>query len=580
MYRSSVAAMSLFCAAVAPVAAQTAPAPKLIIAISVDQFSADLFSQYRARFSAGIKRLVDGGAVFPNGYQSHAATETCPGHSTILSGRRPSATGIIANSWYGADGREVYCVHDKDMAVPGRPEKPRGPANLKVTMLGDWLRAHDARSRTIAVSGKDRAAIIMAGKNPTAAFWWDDERGFNTNMKLGAYEGDALAPVAGFNAALDAAWAKTLPSWKPLDPRCAALDETRTYGPNLRIDHHVPPAIARDPAKSWRDDKAFHGWLRASPLLDQITLDLAGDLLARYQLGQGGATDVLAISLSATDYIGHRYGNQGPEMCDQMAHLDRALGAFLARVDRLNIPYAVVLTADHGAVDAAERVADRGVPSGRIMLNLPAALNGLLRTRLGLDFDPILGADKGANENQSLYIDRRKADAELVRKIVAETLALLSVEGVPEQPWSGMIVGAFARDEIVRFSVPAGKPADELTLAERYAESVDAERSPDIFVAFAPAVSFGASRAGGAIAGHGSPWNHDRRVPILFWRSGGKPFEQSLPVRTVDIAPTLAALVGVKTRHAADPSTGVADTRPVVEGQCRDLDPGADNSCR
>lgn len=579
-YRSCLAALSLMWACATPASAQTAPAPKLIVAISVDQFSADLFSQYRGRFSAGMKTLIDGGAVFPNGYQSHAATETCPGHSTILSGRRPSATGIIANSWYGADGKDVYCVYDKDMAVPGRPDKPRGPANLKVTMLGDWLRDQDAGSRTVSVSGKDRAAIMMAGKNPTAAFWWDDERGFNTSVKPGAGETAALAPVAGFNAALDRAWAKAPPEWKPLDPRCATLDESRVYAPGLRIDHHVPPALVRDAASPMREDKAFQGWLRASPLLDQVTLDLAGELLGHYKLGQRGATDVLAVSLSATDYIGHRYGNQGPEMCDQMTHLDRALGVFLNRIDQLKIPYAVVLTADHGAVDAAERVGDRGVATGRVMLNLTAALNAMLRTRLSLDFDPILGADKGAYENQSLYIDRRKADAGLVRKIVAETLSLLNTEGNPALPWNGMIVGAFARDEIVRIAVPAGKPADELSLAERYAESADAERSPDIFVAFAPAVSFGGARAGGAIAGHGSPWNHDRRVPILFWRSGGKPFEQSLPIRTVDIAPTLAAIAGVKTRHAEQPSTGAADNRPVVDGLCRDIDPGAGNSCR
>lgn len=579
-YKSCFAALAFVWAGIIPAAAQTAPAPKLVVAISVDQFSSDLFNQYRGRFKAGLKKLMDGGALFPNGYQSHAATETCPGHSTILSGRHPSATGIIANNWYGADGREVYCVYDKGMVVPGRPEKPRGPANLKVTTLGDWLREKDAGSRTIAVSGKDRAAIMMAGKKPTATFWWDDDRGFNTSVKPGTDEAAALAPVAGLNATLDSAWTKAPPSWKPLDPRCTALDESRTYAPGLRIDHHVPPALTRDSAKSWREDKAFQSWLRASPLLDKITLDVAGDMLRRYMLGQRGTTDVLAVSLSATDYIGHRYGNQGPEMCDQMAQLDLMLGQFLERIDRLKIPYAVVITADHGAVDAAERVADRGVPTGRVMLNLPAALNALLRNRLGLDFDPILGANKGAYENQFLYIDRRKADPPLIQQIVTETLSLLSGQTDKPMPWNGMIVGAFARDEILKMAVPPGKPADELSLAERYALSADAERSPDIFVAFAPGVSFGAARAGGAIAGHGSPWGHDRRVPILFWRSGGRPFEQALPIETVDIAPTLAALVGVKVRPAQEQNDGAGESRPPVDGQCRDLDPGLANSCR
>ena len=161
LFDKTIAALCAVLGAFAVPALAAAPPPKLIVAIAVDQFSANLFEQYRPTFSGGLARLSEG-VVFANGYQSHAATETCPGHSTLLSGRHPSATGIIANDWWAPDGRKVYCVDDATMTVPGR-SAGRGPANLKVTTLGEWLRAADPASRTVAVSGKDRAAIMMAG---------------------------------------------------------------------------------------------------------------------------------------------------------------------------------------------------------------------------------------------------------------------------------------------------------------------------------------------------------------------------------------------------------------------------------
>ena len=148
------------------------PAPRLIVAISVDQFSAALFDQYRGRFTGGLKKM-QGGVVFPNGFQSHAATETCPGHSTLLTGRHPAATGIVANTWYDrAAATQVYCLADPAGPVPNRPDAPRGPANLKVPTLGEWLKAANPASRTFAVSGKDRGAITMAGHGADGTFWW------------------------------------------------------------------------------------------------------------------------------------------------------------------------------------------------------------------------------------------------------------------------------------------------------------------------------------------------------------------------------------------------------------------------
>ncbi|WP_051361956.1 alkaline phosphatase family protein [Solimonas soli] len=541
------ALLAALCCASAHAAA--AP-PKLIVAIAVDQLSASLFEQYRGSFSGGLARLADEGVVFANGYQSHAATETCPGHSTLLSGRHPSATGIVANDWWAADGGKVYCVQDDTTTVPGRAQG-RGPANLRVSTLGEWLHAADAASRTIAVSGKDRAAIMMAGHDPTAVYWWDDELGFNTYVAPGQSAERRLAPVAAFNDELARRWAKAPPQWQPLGARCAALQGTRRYG-DLTLDHRVPPPLTLDAGKPLREDRNFQKWMAASPILDAITLELAARLVDQFELGARGAVDLLAISLSATDKIGHRYGNQGPEMCDQLAHLDRDLGAFLARLDARKIPYLVVLSADHGALDAAERVATRGVAAVRIDDDkLVPALNRTLRAQLKLDFEPLFG------DAQQLYVAAR-ADAKQRAAIVAAAR-----EALRKNP---DVFAVYGKREALAARPPRDRPADELTLLERFAESTDAQRSGDLLVAWQPYRSFGMpSKAGDTIAGHGSPWNYDRRVPILFWWPGAHGFEQSLPIETVDIAPTLAALVGIAT--------------PPLDGVCRDLDRGLASTC-
>lgn len=532
-------------AAVEPTAA--AQRPTLIVAISVDQFSAGIFDQYRGRFKGGLRRMIDDGVVFPNGYQSHAATETCPGHSTLLTGKHPSGTGIIANEWLEPTGQGTYCVSDPGVTVPGRPKAPRGPANLRASTLGEWLKSQDAASRVVAVSGKDRAAINMAGHNPDAVFWWDDELGFNTYVRPGENSLEKLASAKAVNAAIAQRWNKALPTWAPLDKSCARLNSPGVYDGTWRISHQVPPDWhLTDKTQPFRQDRAFKGWVRASPIVDEITLELAKALLIRYKLGKGSAPDLLAVSLSGTDYVGHRYGNQGPEMCDQLAHLDRGLGAFFSNLDALKVRYVVVLSADHGAIDAAERVQQRGLPGERMTAEVEKSVNSYLHV------------DAFKYLSNGLYVLGQNVPPERRESLVDSALKYLN-----EQPW---VTKAFSKTDILKVHVRPGVAPDELLLEERFAESVDAERSPDILIAFKPYSTLDhIDKTAGYIASHGSPWNYDRRVPILFWRPGLPGYEQYLPIETVDIAPTLAALVGVP--------------HPAVDGRCIDLDPTAANTC-
>ncbi len=531
------------------------PQPQLVVAISIDQFSAGLFEQNRGRYAAGLKRLTGEGVVFPNGYQSHAMTETCPGHSTLLTGRHPSATGIIGNDWYdAAQKRVVYCVEDASHPVAGRSGVGRGPANLRVSTLGEWLKAAHPASRVVGVSGKDRSAITMTGHNPDAVFWWDDEIGFTTSVPTGTSAAERLAPVATYNAELARRWAKRAPGWTIADRRCVRAPVTRSYGGvGFAQTEAVPPAWAPDikGKPNWRADAAYKPWFRATPEFDRITLDLAERLIDSMKLGRGAQPDLLTISLGATDYVGHRYGNQGPEMCDQIAHLDRLLGAFLTRLERLRVPVLVVLSADHGSLDATERQGERGFPTSRFSIDgVTAAVGADVKAALGLAADPLIG------DGMNVHI----AATDPGERQRIETAAIARFRDRPE------LVDVYRKADILAMAPVPSKPADELSLAERLAESTDRERSGGLLIIPRPFAAFNqVGKLGDAISSHGSPWNYDRRVPILFWWPGARGFEQSLPVETVDIAPTLASRLGI--------------VPPQLDGRCLDLDVTTADSC-
>ncbi|KKC25171.1 alkaline phosphatase family protein [Sphingomonas sp. SRS2] len=533
-------------AATAATSAQAAPPPKpkLIVAISVDQYSSEVFKRYRPTYTAGLKRLANG-VAYPTGYQSHAATETCPGHSTILTGRHPAGTGIVANSWIDAKtGMSVYCV-----SVPGVAEKSaRGPQNMRVTTLGDWIKAAQPRARSFAVAGKDRAAITMAGKNADGVYWWVDGTGFTTSSYAGPATPRIVKPAEAFNAKLMSAWKATPPQlWPAASPTCAALSKRQQFG-QLEVSGAMPPDMAKGVTEGdeFLSSKRFNDAMHASPTFDAAVADFAIDLIEREKLGRGSATDVLAVGLSATDYIGHRLGNGGPEMCVQQAALDATIGRLIDRIQALRIPVMVMLTADHGATDASERHFDEGGHGYRIDdKSLMNRLNDALEAELGIVWTPL-----NTEDPQQLYVvvDSEEAPRE---RILHSAVAWLKAQ--PE------VRAVFTRAEVEAATVPPGTPADKLTVLQRFRESYDAERSGDIAVAYAERASYGVPNAvGETVAGHGTPWDYDRQIPILFWWPGAPAETRDQPIETVDIAPTLASVAGI--------------TPPVpVDGDCLDL---------
>jgi predicted AlkP superfamily pyrophosphatase or phosphodiesterase len=514
--------------AAAPV---TAPRPKLVVVISIDQFSANLFEQYRADFHGGLGRLARQGTVYPSGYQSHGMTETCPGHSTLLTGKYPSKTGIVANDFYDlATGQKTYCLADPSATLANDPaSKASSPKLLMASTYGEWLKAVSPGSRAYSVSGKDRGAINMAGHGADGVFWLQPGYGFTTWVQPGQDAQARLAPVAAINARLAADLKKHPFVWTYSDKACAAKEgDYVTGGRAWRSALPLPkPADAAGAAKD----------LSTSPYTDRVTLDAAEALRDEFKLGDGQATDVLTISLSATDFIGHRFGTRGPEMCDHLMRLDARLGQFLDSLDKVKGPVLVVLAADHGGSDFPERLAQQGYDAGRVA---PAPwlkdLNTAVRDRLKLDHDPLVQA--GGIE--SLYVvgaDGKTPTAGDHARITATALALLAQR--PE------VYAAYDSNTLFTAAPPPkGTPPDEISVAERMRRSAYPGRVGDILVAFQP-YQTPASPGASYVAGHGSPWNYDRRVPIVFWWKGGPSRERVLPIETVDIAPTIAAVTGV-----------------------------------
>jgi predicted AlkP superfamily pyrophosphatase or phosphodiesterase len=516
MRKFILAAAALFASQSA--AQAPAPPPKLLVVIAVDQFSANLFDEYRPQWTLGFARLA-GGTMFRNGYQSHAATETCPGHSTLLTGDHPARTGIISNAWIDQNlarpDKSVYCAEDESVPGTSSIAYKVSPKHLLVPTLGELMKAKWPGSRTVAVSGKDRAAIMMGGHTPDQRWYWT---GKNFDTDLASAPVPAVVPRV--NAAVAAALAQPL---QPLDPTPYCLSKGR----DIPVEGGGKPVGSGRFARAAGDVSGF----RASPELDGDTLALAAGLVDEMKLGQGAAPDLLAISLSATDYVGHTYGTEGEEMCLQMTELDRELGDFLGFLDSRGINYSVVLTADHGGKDIPERERLAGVPDAARMnaALAPAIMGKALVAKLGLSGPGLLGASPQGD----IYVDAHLKPADRARLLAA---AVAAYKADPQ------VAAVFTASEIAKTPVPTGDPVN-WTLLQRERASFYPGRSGD-FVVFLKRDITPIADTTHVVATHGSPWDYDRRVPILFWRPGAPGGAVEHPVETIDIMPTIASMIG------------------------------------
>lgn len=518
------------CASLAP-----APRPKLVVLFVVDGLPQRQLTAYRDQLAPdGLARFLERGASFSEAHYGHAFTVTAAGHATVLTGAYPHRTGVIGNEWVDtATGQPMYCTGDAAASYIGHRTGAMdgtSPRNLQAEGLGDVLRRVDGRSRVLAVSGKDRGAILPAGKTGTAYMYMASSGQFASSTY---YMPKHPAWVDAFNAAKPADRYFQV-EWKPLLPEAAyersLPDSQPWFGPaggKLPMRMGVPADAAPGPG--------YYSALLRSPYADVLTLDFARAAIAGEQLGADDAPDILAISLSGHDYVNHRWSAESRLSHDHLLQLDRMLQSFFADLDRTvgRDNYVAVLTADHGFMPAPEVSQSRGLSAGRVSSSqVVATVNAALEQRFGV---PKLVAYPSAS---ALVLDRKLVAA---RNLDADAVAAAARDALLALP---QFAAAYTRKELESGS-RAGAP-----LFGQMRRSWHREVSGDVQYALKPYFMFGSSTS---IATHGSPHAYDTHVPVLLWGPRWiRPGQLSTRVEVADIAPTLARLLAVPAPAASE----------------------------
>ena len=506
-------------AAVVPHVTDTA-SPKLVLFITIDAMRADYLARFEGQLIGGLGRLYRGGAFFTNGFQDHAITETAPGHSVTMSGRFPVHTGIIMNT---------AGVNDTTVKLIDAPGMGASPFRFRGTTLTDWLIAKDPRTRVLSVSRKDRAAILPIGKSKQPVFWYDAANG---NFTTSTYYGATLPDwVKAYNARkvplsyAGRAWQLMLVDSAYAEPDSVPYEA----GAVGFLFPHVQPT-APDSAVAF---------ITEFPWMDDVTLDFALSGVKALNLGAGPQTDVLAISLSTTDAIGHKYGPDSRELHDHILRLDRALGAFLDSLYKVRNEKEVViaLTADHGLTPFPEVHTTHDTNAGASRINVRPVLQRLSNTLAargvpGNGLEVILGVYAGNGfwfDSGVLQLDRaalQRANVNVDTLLTALRADFLKVPGV-------------ARAD----RIPALATADTVNdrIARRWLHMFGDEATAALVVSLAP-YNYWLSNY---LAQHGSPNDTDAHVPILFYGSWFKPGRYPEFATVADMAPTLAAVAHV-----------------------------------
>lgn len=514
--------------------------PRLVLLIAVDQFRYDFLERFADLFVAGgLRRLQREGASWTQADYDHVPTETAPGHATMMTGAWPAETGIIGNEWYDRTTKKtILNVLDEDVRqLGGGPaEKGASPRNLLASTLGDELKLVTAgRSKVIGIAGKDRGAILPAGRAATAAYWYSPVSGemvsstyyraalpewvtrFNVEQPAKQYFGkrwERLLPAAEYEKRAG----KDDPSWETDTPRL-----TRTF------PHVVNGGLAEA-------GPAFYGDLRFTPFANDLLVSFAEAALVNESLGADADTDVLTVGLSASDYVGHQWGPYSHESMDMTLHTDRQIATLLDMVDRrVGLRNTLVaFTADHGVAPVPEHAAAMKLSGGRLKpADVMNAVCNAVRARFG-------GGEcrDGKSEyvvafdNNHIYFDhlalrRERLSQEEVERVAGE--AALSVPGIAR---------FFTRTQLATRGI---SPADPV--ARRVLHGFNAARSGDVVVVQEP---FKYLVEYSIVATHGAPYSYDTHVPVIIMGGGVNAGRYTNPATPADIAPTLAALLRVQ----------------------------------
>lgn len=501
--------------------------PRLAVVIVIDQLRPDYIQRFRTHFgSRGFNLLLQKGASFSEARLLHAATLTCPGHAAVLTGSHPHVNGIISNVWYDAAAdRVVNCAADTSVTLIGAETEGRSPRNLIGSTVGDELkRATSGRSKVVTVAGKDRSAIMLGGHRADGAYWMEDTLFVSSTYYMKELPGWARQ----FNAS-GAVSAHSGRSWDRLLPRAAyaalGSDDAEGEEGDIRSSRTFPHRLGESSSGT------FVTAFEASPYQNEVIADFAMRTVTEEELGRDEIPDLLALGFSANDLIGHAYGPDSHEVMDVTVRTDRLLQRFFGFLDsKVGLQNVViVLTADHGAAPLPERVnaLNSGAGASRLDLAvLAAAGETALRARFG---DPPSKSWVARFAAPWLYLNVRGLEQSGHSVEEAERVAQAAIRRVPQV---SLVLTATELRQPRNPAVPSAA-----------AFSFYPSRSGNIYYELNPYVVPGAARAGTT---HGSPWSYDARVPLLWFGRGILPGRRT-EASVADIAPTLAAILGIST---------------------------------
>jgi predicted AlkP superfamily pyrophosphatase or phosphodiesterase len=503
--------------ALSSLAASQAPAPRaqtseirLVLLIAVDQFRYDYLTRFRSDFTGGFKRLLTDGAVFTDANLEHYPTVTAIGHATMLTGATPSVSGIIGNDWYDREtGTQVQSITDTTVKAVGAPDAAAAsPRRLLVSTVGDELKLADSAPkgserapRVIGMSLKDRSAVMPAGRGADAAYWLDTKSGAFVSSTY--YMPDVPKWVRAFNDR-HLADSHLGQDWTPLSPPAVSLKQM----PKER-------------------GQPFYEAVFGSPFGNDLLLEFATDALTQERMGQRGVTDLMSVSFSSNDSVGHAYGPESPQVRDIAIRTDRVIGQLLERVDKaVGLQHTLIaLTADHGVAPLPENLTARSMPGGRMPNK---ELFGAIQKGLEAKFGPgeWLASTAGSSPylNYTL-INQKKLNPDEVRRVAAD--AALAVPHVAR---------VYTRDQLLR-----GDVGDD-RIGRRVVRGFNVQRSGDLEIILEP---YWMRSASGTT--HGSPYNYDSHIPLVIMGRHIKAGVYTNPVALNDLAPTIATVLNVQT---------------------------------
>lgn len=471
------------------------PKPKLVVAIVLDQFRYDYTTRFRGEYRAGFERLLTKGAVFTDARYIHIPTVTAVGHSTFLTGATPAISGIVGNDWFDRDEKKhVTSVGDAATKLLGAEGDGSSPRRLLVDTVGDELKlADEGSSRVIGVSLKDRAAILPAGHMADGAYWFDTGTGNFVSSTF--YFADLPGWVKAFNAT------------RPADQ----------YQGSAWLNHTLPAA-----------GRALYSAIEASPFGNEVVERFAERALETEQLGKRGVTDLLAISFSAHDYVGHAYGPYSPEEHEVSLRADALLERLFQAIDKqVGLENTVVaLTGDHGVAPTPESNIAKKMPGGRLA---PTAIANAVQSALAAKFGE--GAWVSGAWELEVYLNLELAAQKRVDPADLRREAAAALRGVAH------VFRVYTKDQLL-----SGEGAAD-DVGRRVVNGFNQRRGADVFYLLDPYWIVGT----GTGTTHGSPFGYDNHVPVIFMGRGIRAGYYDRSIAVNDIAPTLARILDVET---------------------------------